>query len=67
MKKMLANQLASNVRPGIRPGRKQKGVALITAILIVAIAAIAATEMAVRQQIDMRRAANMLDGDKAQL
>ena len=46
---------------------RQGGVALITAILIVAIATIAATEMAVRQQVDMRRAANLLEADKAQL
>lgn len=46
---------------------RQRGVALITAVLIVALASIAATEMAVRQQVNLRRAANVLEADKAQL
>ena len=45
--------------------QRQRGVALITALLIVALATIAAVAMASRQQLDVRRTANILDGDQA--
>ena len=48
---------------GLRP--KQRGVALITALLVVALATVAAVAMASRQQLDVRRTANLLDGDQA--
>jgi len=44
---------------------RQSGVALITALLITAIAAIAAVAMASRQQIDIRRTGNVIDVDRA--
>ena len=44
---------------------KQRGVALITALLVVALATVAAVAMASRQQLDVRRTANLLDGDQA--
>ena len=44
--------------------KRQRGVALITALLIVALATIAAVAMASRQQLDVRRTANILDGDQ---
>lgn len=47
--------------------RRQRGVALITALLVVAIATTAAVAMAVRQQVDIRRTGNVLDGDQAYL
>jgi len=45
--------------------RRQAGVALITALLITAIATIAAVAMASRQQLDIRRAGNVIDIDRA--
>lgn len=44
---------------------RQTGVALITALLVVALATVAAVSMATRQQLDVRRTANILDGDQA--
>lgn len=49
-----------------RPSR-QTGVALLTAMLIAAIATVAAVAMAARQQLDMRRTGNVLDTDQAYL
>lgn len=46
---------------------KQTGVALVTAVLVAALAATIAIGLASRQQIDIRRAANVLDNDRAQL
>ncbi|MEE9494019.1 MAG: type II secretion system minor pseudopilin GspK [Gammaproteobacteria bacterium] len=45
--------------------RRQKGVALITAILMVSLATIAAVSMANRQQIDIRRTGNFLHHEQA--
>ncbi len=45
---------------------RQQGIALLTAILILAVASIAATAMTVRGQVDTRRAANVFDGDQAE-
>ncbi len=45
----------------------QSGVALITALLVVAIVTVIATGMATRQQLDIRRSANILDRDQAYL
>lgn len=45
--------------------RRQRGVALITALLVVALATIAAVAMAARQQVDIRRSANVLLHDQA--
>ena len=43
----------------------QSGVALLTALLVVALATVAAASMATRQQLDMRRTGNMLHGEQA--
>ena len=45
--------------------QKQKGVALITAMLIASLASIAAVAMVSRQNLDIRRTENMLEADKA--
>lgn len=47
--------------------RRQSGVALITALLITAIATVAAAAMASRQQLDIRRTANLLESDQGYL
>lgn len=46
---------------------KQQGVALITAVLIVALVTTIAVAMASRQQLDIRRSANIFDSDQARL
>ena len=46
-------------------GNRQRGVALITALLVVALASIAAVEMASRQHLDIRRAQNIYQHDQA--
>lgn len=45
--------------------REQRGVALITAILITALVTVAAVAMASRQQLDIRRTGNQLEADQA--
>jgi len=50
-------------RPGF-PGR-QRGVALVTAVLVVAIASIIATSMLKRQNFDTQRTANIINHDQA--
>jgi len=45
--------------------KKQRGVALITAILVMAIATTAAVQMVYRQQLDIRRTENVLAHDQA--
>lgn len=45
----------------------QQGVALITALLVVALATITAVAMTTRQQLDIRRTANVLNGEQAYL
>ena len=47
--------------------KPQRGVALITALLIVALAAIAAAAMAARQFLDIRRTGNIVAADQAYL
>lgn len=47
--------------------RQQRGVALITAILIVALVTAIGVSMASKQQLDIRRSANLLHNDKAYL
>lgn len=44
---------------------RQRGVALITALLVVTLATIAAVAMANRQQLDIRRTSNVLNADQA--
>lgn len=44
---------------------RQRGVALITALLVVALASVAAVAMATRQQLDVRRTGNLLHGEQA--
>lgn len=53
------------VVPAARLSARQHGVALVTALLVVALATVAAVAMAARQQLDVRRTANLLDGDQA--
>ena len=48
-----------------RNQHSQSGVALITALLIVSLVTVAAVAMASRQQLDIRRTANILQGDQA--
>jgi general secretion pathway protein K len=43
----------------------QQGVALITALLVVALATLATVAMTARQQLDIRRTANILNGEQA--
>jgi len=45
--------------------RTQRGVALVTAILMVALATVAAVAMATRQQLDIRRTGNLLHSEQA--
>lgn len=45
--------------------KKQRGAALITAVLITSLATVLATSMAFRQQVDIRRTANILQGEQA--
>lgn len=45
--------------------QKSEGVALITAVLITAVIAIAAVAMAAQQSLDVRRTANIIDGDRS--
>lgn len=48
-----------------RTRQRQRGIALITALLVVAIATVAAVEMAFRHQLDIRRTQNTLARDQA--
>ncbi|HEC85905.1 MAG TPA: general secretion pathway protein GspK [Thioploca sp.] len=48
-----------------KKGFTQQGVALITALLVVALATIAAVAMTARQQLDIRRTANVINGEQA--
>ena len=50
---------------GVNNAHAQRGVALVTALLVVALATVAAVAMASRQQLDVRRTANLLQGDQA--
>lgn len=43
----------------------QHGIALITALLVVALATLAAVAMTARQQLDIRRTANIINGEQA--
>ena len=45
--------------------KSQRGVALVTALLVVSIVTVAAVAMATSQQIDVRRTANLLHGEQA--
>src|SRR5690606_21757212 len=45
--------------------RRQRGIALITALLVVAIATLLAVEMASRERLDIRRTQNLIAGDQA--
>lgn len=47
--------------------RRERGVALLTAMLVVALATVAAVAMTARQQHDLRRTANLLEADQIQL
>ena len=56
------------LRRGHSPaGQRQQGLDLIIAILAVSMAALAATAMASRQQVDIRRTSNILHMDQANL
>lgn len=44
---------------------KTRGVALVTALLVVSLATVAAVSFATQQQLDIRRTGNMIDGDQA--
>ncbi|MCF6257720.1 MAG: type II secretion system minor pseudopilin GspK [Gammaproteobacteria bacterium] len=49
----------------VNPNHKQRGVALITALLVAALVTVVAVAMASRQQLDIRRTGNMLEADQA--
>lgn len=53
------------IRYGSNDSRAQRGVALITALLVIALVTAAAVAMASRQQLDIRRTANILQRDQA--
>jgi len=44
---------------------QQRGVALVTALLVVSLVTVAAVTMATRLQVDMRRTSNLLNGEQA--
>lgn len=44
---------------------RQRGVALVTALLVVTLATVAAVAMAARFQVDLRRTANLVNGEQA--
>ncbi len=48
-----------------RQGSRQGGVALITALLVVALATVAAVAMATRLHVDVRRTGNLLHGEQS--
>jgi len=53
---------------GVFPANRichQQGVALVTALLVVSLATVAAIAMATRLQVDMRRTGNLLHGEQA--
>lgn len=54
-------------RPPAASGKSpaQRGVALVTALLVVSLATVAAVAMATRLQVDLRRTANLLHGEQA--
>ena len=58
-----------SVRPDRNPkvggSVRQRGVALITALLVVSLATVAAVAMATRQHVDVRRTGNLLHGEQA--
>jgi len=45
--------------------KRQRGVALVTALLVVSLATVAAVAMVTRLQVDMRRTGNLLNGEQA--
>ncbi len=49
----------------MRNNRGQRGVALITAVLVTALAAVIAVALAARQQVDIRRTGNVLELEQA--
>ena len=51
--------------PHVGGSVKQRGVALITALLVVSLATVAAVAMATRQHVDERRTGNLLHGEQA--
>jgi general secretion pathway protein K len=53
------------MRYSIFARRRNRGVALITAVLITAAIAIASVAMAARQTLDLRRTANIINGDRS--
>jgi general secretion pathway protein K len=46
---------------------RNKGVALVTALLVVSLASTTAVSLSTRQQLDIRRTANLINGDQAWL
>ncbi len=44
---------------------RSHGIALVTALLIVALASVAAVSLTTQQQLDIRRTGNLIDGDQA--
>jgi general secretion pathway protein K len=46
------------------PGTREAGIALLTALLVVAVVSIAAVQMVSRQRLDIHRTGNILDSDR---
>ncbi len=51
----------------VEPGVRRRGVALVTALMVVSVATVAAVALATRLQIDIRRTSNLVDADQAML
>ncbi len=59
---MRHNKLTSALNPS---ASRQQGVALLTALLVVSLATVAAVAMATRQHVDVRRTGNLVHGEQA--
>jgi len=56
---------ADRLMPATPLPRRARGVALVTALLVVSLATVAAVAMATRFQVDLRRTGNLLNGEQA--
>lgn len=65
MQKKLLKSVSNTVRNVVGVKKNETGVALITALLIVALVTVAVVEMSTRQQLDIRRTSNILQRDQA--
>jgi general secretion pathway protein K len=61
----MAVSVAGMTAPGLSRCRDQRDTALVTALLVVSLATVAAVAMATRLQVDVRRTGNLLHGEQA--